>query len=190
MARLFRKDVPLKKPKYLKPHEVKLPPVPDRLHDQMVTLLPVLKSMQARPMDILARIYAYIDEYNKFVATFSVCEKGCSACCHIPVNISRIEAEYISIEAGVAISNKLLVKSGRVACPFLSEGKCSIYKYRPFNCRTFHTLDDPKYCSTDENHAVYGVAAMGYGSDLLAKCADIVRHINNGEYRDIRSYFG
>ncbi|WP_158658206.1 YkgJ family cysteine cluster protein [Agarilytica rhodophyticola] len=146
--------------------------------------------MQSFPLDLLARLYDFMDEYNRFVATFAVCERGCSACCEIPVNVSRLEAEYIHRKTGRAIYNNIIAKSGHSPCPFLAEsGNCSIYQYRPYNCRTFHTLDNPKYCSTGEDHAVYGVSSFGYGSDILADLAAVIRQVNNGEYHDIRVYF-
>ena len=176
--------------RYKTPEEVILPPIPRHLDEDFKKLLGQLQNMQAFPLDLLERLYLFMDEYNKFVATFSVCEQGCSACCAIPVIISRLEAEYIHQKTGKALSNRIILKTGRSPCPFLSDdGNCSIYKYRPYNCRTFHTLDNPKYCSTDEDHAVYGVSSVGYGSDILAQLAAIIRHINKGEYKDIRSYF-
>lgn len=176
--------------KYKTPEEVVLPPIPSQLDQRFKLLLRQLQNMQAFPLDLLERLYFFMDEYNKFVATFSVCEQSCSACCTIPVNISRLEAEYIHQKTGKKLSSQIILKTGRSPCPFLSDDdNCSIYKYRPYNCRTFHTLDNPKYCSTDEDHAVYGVSSAGYGSDILAQLAAIIRHINKGEYKDIRSYF-
>lgn len=176
---------------YKKPEEVILPPIPKELDDNFLKLLNRLKNMQSVPIDLLEQIYLFMEEHNKFVSTFSVCEKGCSACCNIPVNVSRLEAEYIHQKTGHKLSNRTILKTGRSPCPFLaSDGSCSIYQYRPYNCRTFHTLDNPKYCSTDENHAVYGVSSMGYGSTMMAQLASIIRHVNKGEYKDIRAYFG
>lgn len=178
--------------RYKRPEEVVLPPIPTQLFDRFELLFSQFNVKQQAPLDILERLYSYMDEYNKFVATFTVCEKGCSACCNIPVNISRLEAEYISKKAGKSVTNKIIQKSG--SCPFLSEtGTCSIYRQRPFNCRTFHTADDPKYCSTNEDHVVYGVSSLGYGSAILSQIAELIRILNvyyNGEYKDIRSFFG
>ncbi|EKE6108922.1 YkgJ family cysteine cluster protein [Vibrio cholerae] len=177
--------------RYKSPDEVVLPSIPDELDESFIRLLGRLQNMQDSPLDLLKQLYLFMDEYNKFVATFSVCEKGCSACCNIPVNVSRLEAEYIHQKTGHKLSNRTILRTGRSPCPFLADnGACSIYQYRPYNCRTFHTLDNPKYCSTDENHAVYGVSSMGYGSTILAQLAAIIRHVNKGEYKDIRAYFG
>ncbi|WP_335914030.1 YkgJ family cysteine cluster protein [Shewanella algae] len=176
---------------YKKPEEVVLPPIPEELDENFIKLIKRLKNMQNIPLDLLEQIYLFMDEHNKFVTTFSVCEKGCSACCNIPVNVSRLEAEYIQRKTGHKLSNRIILKTGRSPCPFLeSDAACSIYQHRPYNCRTFHTLDNPKYCSTDENHAVYGVSSMGYGSTMMAQLAAIIRHVNKGEYKDIRAYFG
>jgi uncharacterized protein len=130
-----------------------------------------------------------MEEHNKFIATFTVCEKGCSACCSIPVNMSRLEAEYIYQKTGHKVSNNSDINKTN-PCPFLTDSSvCSIYKYRPYNCRTFHTLDDPKYCATNKSHAIYGCASTGYNADILSSLAAIIREISYGEYKDIRCYF-
>lgn len=122
-----------------------------------------------------------------------MCQKGCSHCCKIDVNITSLEAEYISINTGIKSDEGSSVTSDhRDTCPFLGEqGECKIYKYRPFNCRTFHTIDDPKYCEDGEElHMIYGASSFGYGSRMLMKCAQVVSHINNGlPKRDIRDFF-
>lgn len=175
---------------YKTPEEVILPEIPKKLDENFRRLVGELKNMQEFPFDLIERIYLFMDEYNQFVATFTVCEKGCSACCRIPVNLSRLEAEYIKRKTGYKLSSDVILTAGRSNCPFLADdGDCSIYRYRPYNCRTFHTLDNPKYCSSGEDHAVYGASSVGYGSDILAELSTIIRHVSRGEYNDIRSYF-
>lgn len=186
----IRPKKPVEEKRYKTADEIVLPPVPQELQVKFRQVLAQLEHMQSFPLDLLARLYGFMDEYNRFVATFAVCEKGCSACCEIPVNVSRLEAEYIHRKTGHAIHNNIIAKNGHSPCPFLAEGgNCSIYQHRPYNCRTFHTLDNPKYCSTGEDHAVYGVSSVGYGSDILADLAAVIRQVNNGEYHDIRVYF-
>jgi len=179
-----------KEKRYKKPEEVILPPIPLELAKSYRNVAKQLENMLSFPMDLLGRLYRFMDEYNKFIATFAVCEKGCSACCSIPVNMSRLEAEYIYQKTGYKVSHNSEIRNKHSPCPFLGEGNvCSIYEYRPYNCRTFHTLDNPKYCSTSEAHAVYGISSRGYNSEVLSYLAAIIRRVNNGEYRDIRHYF-
>lgn len=144
------------------------------------------------PFGRLRWIYRYLDSYNKFVATFSVCSKGCSHCCSIDVYITSLEAAYIAENIGItADSTSPYSKNHFSPCPFLSKEKsCSIYKFRPFNCRTFHTLDHPKYCASGEDHAVYGAYGYDYGSAVLQNIAHCIAQLNrNQPQKDIRDFF-
>lgn len=145
----------------------------------------------------LEAIYGFMDQYAGYVASFTVCQKGCSACCRIPVTVSRLEAEYIHVMAGTPINEGGTGRQARngESCPLLSKaGECTVYQFRPFNCRTFHTLDDPRYCETpDEIHQVYGSPSAGYNNPKYALLArwlkqtqDLYEH---GSYQDIRSWF-
>lgn len=144
------------------------------------------------PLQCLEAIYAYLNQYNRFVATFSVCQKGCSACCHIDVAVTRLEADYITKKTGRTFSRGTnITTEHRRPCPFLQldTGACSIYDARPFNCRTFHTLDDPKYCSTEESHQVYGVSTLGYSSRIYYQLAEWLQAQQHNHSRDIRDWF-
>ena len=54
-------------------------------------------------------------------------------------NISALSEEDVRVFGGKLIQQK-------VACPFLSENKCSIYQVRPITCRTFYVADSPEKC--------------------------------------------
>jgi Fe-S-cluster containining protein len=173
-----------------------LPPIPDELaaglHELIETRInaPGLTLFQR-----LEAVYAHLDRYNAFVATFAVCRKGCSYCCRIDVDIGQLEAEYIALKSGAPLDAGSTRTTGhRDACPFLArDGSCSVYAARPFNCRTFHTLDDPKYCADgDEDHQTYGAAGAGYGVSayaLLARWLKGVHERRGAPYRDIRDWF-
>lgn len=173
-----------------------LPPIPGELVDGMKQLVDqVINGPGLTLFDKLEGVYAYLDKYGAFVSTFSVCEKGCGNCCRIGVDVSRLEAEYITHKGGPMLNDgtSRTLKHG-TPCPFLTNDKtCSIYSSRPFNCRTFHTLDDPKYCvDGDEHHQTYGSAGRGYGVDIYSELARWLReiHVRKGlPYRDIRDWF-
>lgn len=95
------------------------------------------------------------------------CKKGCAACCHLITDISLTEAETILSwmeERGQTLSPEQLkhleqqeqitdstvfTLSGLSKCVFLSqENTCSIYEVRPFVCRNYMVVNDPKYCDT------------------------------------------
>lgn len=174
------------------------PKEPDHFSSEFQKLLQgVVNNAKLPEIEKLKAIYGFMDQYAGYVASFSVCQKGCRACCKIPVTISRLEAEYIHLMARIPINE---VGTGRQAalgesCPLLSEaGECSVYPFRPFNCRTFHTLDDPRYCDTPgEIHQVYGSPSRGYDNKKYALLARWLKQTQElyelGPYQDIRSWF-
>jgi len=168
-----------------------LPPVPTELATKAKHGLKKIQILNASPISKLNLIYQQIDEYNKFVKTFTVCSTGCSHCCKINVVISSIEAAYIANNLNISYdSGNNITKDHSTSCTFLKDDTCSIYEYRPFNCRTFHTLDDPEYCKTTTEHIVYGSAEKGYGSDIYRMFKNELEQLNKHRaYRDIRDFF-
>ena len=90
------------------------------------------------------------------------CSRGCAHCCHIPLAMTDVEARVIGSRIGRApaavvdgpTTDQLM--DGAMAlpgtpplagdpyaspCPFLREGSCSIYEFRPVACRTQVNLD-------------------------------------------------
>lgn len=173
-----------------------LPEIPNELQQGLKTLLKdKINADGLTFFERLEAIYSYLDKYNVFVATFSVCSKGCNHCCTNDVLISRLEAEYITYKGGdVLDQGTTITTNNKGRCPFLAtNGSCSIYENRPFNCRTLHTLDDPKYCKNGtDTHQIYGSASGGYGVpaySTLAGWLKKIHQINNQPYRDIRDWF-
>jgi len=99
----------------------------------------------------LEKLYIFMDELYSFVGKFTPCKKGCSLCCYNEVAISLLEAEYIEKFIGIKQSLNLDTQNFRgTPCPFLEDGACSIYKYRPFVCRRHVALfDNPNWCQFD-----------------------------------------
>lgn len=173
-----------------------LPPITDALVADMRQLIDTKINAKGLSLfDKLAAVYSFFNRYNAFVSTFAVCQKGCSHCCRVDINVSRLEAEYITVNGGPELDQGSNRTTGHKAeCPFLvKDGVCSIYERRPFNCRTFHALDDPKYCAIgDVDHQTYGSAGKGYGVTIYAQLAAWLRSIHdekNLPYRDIRDWF-
>lgn len=173
-----------------------LPPVPEELMAGMKELVDTrINAPGFTLFEKLEAVYAYLDRYNAFVATFTVCEKGCNHCCRVDVNVSRLEAEYIAVTKGAVLDGGETRTGGHEgACPFLaSDGACSVYSARPFNCRTLHTLDDPKYCASgDVPHQLYGASGFGYQVPVYTALAAWLQrgHDQRGApYRDIRDWF-
>ncbi len=104
------------------------PPIPGALLEKLKHLEHKLKHTRS-PLEGLKYVYGYMDEYNKFVSTFTVCEKFCSHCCKIEVNITSVEAHYIELVYGHKITEyNGMSRNGLSDCPFLKNNVCSIYK--------------------------------------------------------------
>jgi len=85
------------------------------------------------------------------------CAAGCSHCCVTPVTVISSEALTIAAYIRDTFSGaQLAALADRFAgyrlpvdpqgtpgslCPLNENGLCSVYEVRPFNCRTFHSLD-------------------------------------------------
>jgi|GEM_PF-1356775 len=98
----------------------------------------------------LDTLYRYLDRYEEFVSTFTTCAKGCAYCCHMDVSITRLEAEYIAVKANIPFLADHPATNGHSghACTFLNNQlQCSIYPYRPFICRAYHSVSNPALCA-------------------------------------------
>jgi uncharacterized protein len=62
------------------------------------------------------------------------CAKGCSDCC---MNFNLLPVEFYSILNNIKSSQLILSECvNNETCPFLYEGLCQIYDYRPLICRS------------------------------------------------------
>ncbi|MGC3982938.1 MAG: YkgJ family cysteine cluster protein [Steroidobacteraceae bacterium] len=90
------------------------------------------------------------------------CQAGCSWCCHFSVDVRPVEVLNIvefmrrtftsaelqrlrqEIETNSAIFaplDEMQRMQRNIKCPFLMEGRCSIYAARPQTCRNYHATD-------------------------------------------------
>jgi Fe-S-cluster containining protein len=124
-----------------------------RLDIQGLGVLPALQKAQQRHD---ARIAGAPD-----VGTLA-CRAGCAWCCYFTVDVRAAEVFHIldvveqsftpqeksRVYAEVRANSETLrnsVEGGRVVrnlkCPFLSEGRCTIYAARPQSCRNYHATN-------------------------------------------------
>jgi hypothetical protein len=88
------------------------------------------------------------------------CKAGCTACCHIELEVSEDEAalmiQYCQ-DNGIGIDLEYLTKqsaTGRKTfselsrCVFLKDNLCSIYPVRPIACRKHWVRSDPALCDS------------------------------------------
>lgn len=147
------------------------------------------------PQRRLEALRAMADIWMEPVAAHSACRAGCSHCCHIPVTLSTTEAQLIAAETGVVLSGfKGRKRAGGNPekpgygnpCPFLSEGRCSIYAHRPLICRTHLNMDeDPLLCELVEDASV----PVPYANATFIQAA-YLGISRNQRFGDIREFFG
>jgi len=128
------------------------------------------------------RYYEHIDEIiaedmakpEKFLNVKSIaCKKGCNFCCYQDVCISREEA-ILLLKHSKEIKLKLPWKrikdraGGKklpyeeTACPFLVDGACSVYEYRPITCRKAFVLDTNEQCDLSKGDATVQRLSFAY----------------------------
>lgn len=136
----------------------------------------------------LSMMYKYLDKINLAYQNVSVCEKGCSHCCKIPVMISEIEAKYIQRNTQFQIKNN---KSFNINsdCPLLDSltGSCKVYEYRPISCRSYIVFDNPKYCE-DKNTTHLHRTADSYNKNTREIIFNFILQ-NGNKINDIRYFF-
>lgn len=116
--------------------------IPKALLDQEDQLPRAISRLNGSLRSKLHRIYLVADELSKTRMQFVACKIGCSACCHMNVSVTSVEAERLGAVIGrkpvdilQTIHHPIGEFSGQ-ACPFLSTaGSCSIYVDRPLACR-------------------------------------------------------
>jgi Fe-S-cluster containining protein len=120
-----------------------------------IRALGVLRALESSQQRHDARIAAAPD-----VGTLA-CRAGCTWCCYFTVDVRAAEvfrildvveqlftpaekAHYAEVRANSAALRKLR-EGERVTrnlkCPFLSEGRCTIYAARPQSCRNYHATN-------------------------------------------------
>jgi Fe-S-cluster containining protein len=95
-------------------------------------------------------------------ASTLACTAGCSWCCHFTVDVRAFEVlrllEYIDtrlsaaerarVQAEIEINRQVMEPlddlkrvQTNIKCPFLAEGRCTVYAARPQTCRNYHATD-------------------------------------------------
>lgn len=152
---------------------------------------------ERHPEDLVKRIYKYVDKWLLIegIAAKSPCKASCSACCTMPVDISKSEAYVISKNYGIDPVNFKqerhldLTKYEKGNCPFLLDNKCQIYPLRPLVCRIYHSLDPVStMCGTKEKGLQFNIRSMPGFMELLKMLVMGNPSIEGGG--DIRYFFG
>lgn len=153
-----------------------------------------MRSANASPNSKLTKIYALVDELGAAAKDFVACQHGCSACCHMNVTISVIEAKQIETATGrvrAALSSSPTHTLGEFSgrpCPFLEDYSCSIYQVRPFACRKHVSFDTTSFWCQPERSHVKEMPMIGF-SGVEEAYSDVSGRHRHGLFADIRDFF-
>jgi Fe-S-cluster containining protein len=168
-----------------------------RLHRIVRESLPGLVE-SPEPLDRkVIKLRKLADTAAEVIAPHTPCAKGCSACCHNPALISEVEAMLVAQATGTELANpkrifdvaagpearrEYFAPYAGVACTFLRDGACSIYKDRPVVCRVQHSIEaSPVGCDGGRQPASVDLTEMFLGELHMMGRMMI--------YADIREFF-
>ena len=168
-----------------------------RLHRIVRQSLPALVESGELLDRKVIRMRKIADDAAAVIGPFTPCAKGCSACCHNPALISEVEAMVIAqatganlaspqrifdVAAGEAARREYFSPYAGVACTFLKDGACSIYKDRPMVCRVQHSIESsPAGCDGGRQPASVDLTEI-FLADLRMMGRMMI-------YADIREFF-
>lgn len=173
---------------------LKLPNIPEALAKEISSKLMYELNSPKLNGEKLEICYEQVDKLLQTIKEYFPCKPKCSFCCKHDVVITQFEAEYISLKTGIKINMKPFTFSNHSDCPFLKDNLCSIYKYRPLICRTYHIATTPDNCEKKliDKSLQYGTEFGGYGNPIFRAIGEWINLINNQfNYckRDIRNFF-
>jgi len=124
-----------------------------------VTSLPKrITQISARPVIRLKEVLNTADQIFDHAGKFAACARGCGHCCHVSVPITQFEARYMGENLGIkpvelkqSVKHELSEYGSHTPCPFLANGECSIYEFRPLTCRMHMNFDRDNYWCLHEN---------------------------------------
>jgi Fe-S-cluster containining protein len=115
--------------------------IPPNLLEREDKVPSLIRNLNASSRSKLRRVYAVIDDISQVRVPYVACANGCSNCCHMNINITKLEAEQLARATGrrpTAVLRSTVHAASKFAgqpCPFLIEQSCSVYEDRPLSCR-------------------------------------------------------
>lgn len=143
----------------------------------------------------LSDIYAFVDDnWGSFFKKYASCKAGCSYCCKMNIELTPVEARYISEKANLPVNLASLFRLSEEGehnqCPLLdSNGFCKVYEYRPFACRCHFSLTEPTKCDITKD--LSGTMVNSTCNEVMLELSLIVASLNEGgiPYYSIHSFF-
>ena len=125
-----------------------------------------LEAIKASPLSVerMIKIWDIGTKISNAITPHTACRNGCNHCCSQAVTINGAEADIIArhlhvvynevpeetIEEFLAKVDAQRIEFTGKQCPFIQEGKCSIYEVRPMSCRLhFNISNTPSLCDTN-----------------------------------------
>ncbi len=152
---------------------------------------------QKEPFKALAALYDLLDRIYSHTDGLIACKKGCSYCCHMQVIVTQVEADYIAAQSGVTAKrlatpgnpdSESWINSSK-PCPFLRANQCSIYLYRPVNCRTHVSFEqDAQKCGFDSTSNISMIDREASLPGAMQAYREIALRYG-GHSADIRDFF-
>ncbi|MBU2123024.1 MAG: YkgJ family cysteine cluster protein [Gammaproteobacteria bacterium] len=147
-------------------------------------------------------LYKAADRLGQAVASEVACRRGCDACCHQDVLVTKAEAEQIGRAIGrtpveapgaaVQVGHDLLdppevgVRHYGRPCTFLRSGECSIFRDRPLMCRLHANFDrDNLLCQIIPGETI----AVPFVDASIEKAVYHAKVAAGGMVADIRDWF-
>lgn len=170
--------------------------IPAEVKQSEGKLTTYLSQLNAKPLVKLARIRKSVDTLFAYSNEFVACRKGCAHCCYQSIEISRLEAEYIEKQTGISPADLTnpprrdpLSFSEKTPCPFLKQGTCSIYEFRPIICRIHVSLDLDDYWCRFENWHKPGAVVPKPSFRSIADAFNVLNEKTHSPVADIRDFF-
>ncbi len=148
-------------------------------------------------IELIGDMYKAIDFFmRKNIYDYAVCRSGCAHCCRVPVQVSGLEAVFISqnteFEINKNVSKGITLGKEVDYCPLLDidSARCLAYDSRPMACRIFATIDSPIKCEDPKTshyiHSFESQAMFRNWHDILIEVSEIA---GLAEYADVRAWF-
>ena len=104
-----------------------------------------------------------------------------------------MEADYIQKKTGIEAVNLLNISflvADNSPCPFLKKSMCSIYEFRPLNCRVFASMDSVEHCKKgDTKHWISTVESTPALLELSSILLSTSKSTKYATFSDIRHWF-
>lgn len=192
METTSRESIAHKIKKHNPDFKLDIPPISPALVEELKTFFKKNFNTKKNQLETLKRVYELADKITNEKDSYHVCRRGCAWCCAIPLEVFPIEIEYIEKHTDLKRKPKTYQKSSTPwnvgYCPLLDQetGECTVYEWRPFNCRTFVVYDSPEYCKRgfegeEISHWTSGGPENQYGSQPMMILAQILVSLELGE---------